>query len=183
MKRFVIFLGIIICIAAPLNIHAAFKVYLKNGRIITGVDRVEEAETIKIYRQGIMLELSSTSVIKIEEYEVPSVEEEATESKKKAVKPPEYSTSQEVAIQDRGELQKLREPYEQVVEELKRIDELEQRSKELEREIHRKAYSPRKARMLKKEKAEIDRKLEDLRAKKGSLIKQKEELEHRLGND
>lgn len=78
-------LSLVFCVLTflPLPSESAYKIYLKNGRIMTGVDLVkEEAGRVKIYRNGIMLELPKTGVIKIEEYhKIETITEEPLEEK------------------------------------------------------------------------------------------------------
>ncbi len=179
MKRLIISLIILLAITMPISINAAFKVYLKNGKTITGVERIEEGERIKIYKEGVLLELPRTYVIKIEKYETTPIEKKVIEEK--AEEQPAYLRYEEKTETTNENLQRLKNQYDEVTGKLKRIEELEQRSRELQRAIHRKAYSPREARMLKQEKGAIDRELEDLRLEEESLLQQKEDLEYRLG--
>jgi len=66
----------------PLISEAAYKIYFKNGRLITGVSEVkEENGKIRIYKSGIMLELPRASILKIEKYESKLIEEEKAEEK------------------------------------------------------------------------------------------------------
>jgi len=194
MFPFILFFSLFFFIFCPENSKAAYKVYLKNGQIMKGVDEVnKEAGKIKIIKYGIMLELPEASVIKIEEYEISETTEEKTIAEKKTTTEeelPEYSKDKEAPYGSKQEIDKNREllqlktQYQLVLDKLKRIETLEIRSKELEGRIYRslRLLSPRKARLARKEKAEIDRELEVLRMEQVSLLKQKKELELRLLN-
>lgn len=71
-----------ILIFLPLISEAEYNVYLKNGRVMTGVDEVkEENGTIKIYKKGIVLELPKANIIRIEEYRTDSIKKEIVEEK------------------------------------------------------------------------------------------------------
>ncbi len=75
-------LTLFILIFLPLISEATYNVYLKNGRVMTGVDEVkEENGTTKIYKKGIVLELPKTNIIRIEEYETDSTKKEIVEEK------------------------------------------------------------------------------------------------------
>ena len=75
-------LTLFILIFLSLISEAAYNVYLKNGRVMTGVDEVkEENGTTKIYKKGIVLELPKANIIRIEEYETDSTKKEIVEEK------------------------------------------------------------------------------------------------------
>ena len=75
-------LTLFILIFLPLISEAAYNVYLKNGRVMTGVDEVkEESGTIKIYKKGVVLELPKTNILRIEEYGTDSIKKETVEEK------------------------------------------------------------------------------------------------------
>lgn len=96
------FMGLAFCILIflPLISEAAYKIYLKNGRVITEVDLVkEEAGKIKVYRGGIMIELPETSVIKIEEYN--KIEPIKEESAKEAETPAEEELPEYLRYEER----------------------------------------------------------------------------------
>lgn len=75
-------LTLFILIFLPLISEAAYNVYLKNGRVMTGVDEVkEENGTIKIYKKGIVLELPKANILRIEEYGTDLIKKEIVEEK------------------------------------------------------------------------------------------------------
>jgi hypothetical protein len=77
-------LGFVFCSLTflPVISEAAYKIYFKDGRLITGVSDVKEEDgKIRIYKSGIMLELPRASILKIEKYESELIEEEITEEK------------------------------------------------------------------------------------------------------
>ncbi len=82
MNLFILNLAFCILIFQPLISEAAYKIYLKNGQVMTGVDWVkEEDRTIKIYKNGIMLEMQKANILKIEEYETDLTKKEIVEEK------------------------------------------------------------------------------------------------------
>ncbi len=171
----------------PASSWAAFKVYLSNGKVIKGADKVtKESGKVRIYDDGVTIELDENNIVRIEEYEngeKTGVEGAAQEAPKAAephnapapvdIKPGEAGQEKE------KERQQLMERYRSVIRKLGRIDELKTKSKELEGEIHRalRKLLPREAREVRKEKAEVDSELESLNKEKDSLLKEKEELE------
>jgi len=168
--------------------EAAYRVYLKNGHVISNVEAIEKNnKKIKIYKRGILLELSKDDVIKIEKYEAVSVTKEPPIKEEL----PEYLRSQkspygkiEEETDKRERLKQLKTQYQQIIDKLGRIETLEKKSRELETSIYRslRLKSPRKARMAREEKAEIDRKLQTLRVERETLLKKKKELEDQISN-
>lgn len=187
MGLFILFFTLSFFIFSPVISEATYKIYLKNGRIIKRVNEVkEEAGQVRIYKNGIMLALPKTEVLKIEEYKIKTIEKEGDEEKTPAEKePPEYLRyyDEGAQVKKRGdnsrELKWLKREYQLILNKLERLEALEKKSEELQREIHKK-WSPRKARIARKEKAEVDKELESLRKEKDSLLKRKEELEAQI---
>ncbi len=175
---------------SPLISEAAFKVYLKNGMVMTAVDGVKkEAGKVTIYKYGIKLEMPESSIIAVEEDRDRTFDEDVEEIEAPAEEGlPGYVGYDENAFyrKQRAEeqeksrrLNQAKRKYLSVLNTLERLDELEKRSRELQWES-RKKWSPRKARIARKEKAEIDKELEKLRMEKDSLLNQKEELESQI---
>lgn len=184
---FPVFFTVCFLILNPSSLNAAYTLHLKNGRIITGVDEItEERGTVRILKGGISLTIQQDSIAKIEESE--SVAEEAD----RLISPPPQTGGELPAYQqydDRAreereireqEIKNLESRYNDVVQKLEEIKVLEEKSRELQWESREK-WSPRKARIAKQEKAEIDKKLEGLEDEKADLLKEKQELEFRIG--
>jgi hypothetical protein len=75
----------------PIASEAAYKIYLKNGRLIKGVLVVKrERARVTLYKQGIMLSFPRANVRKIEEYQMDIKREETVEKKPSPEKIPEY---------------------------------------------------------------------------------------------
>ncbi len=190
MNLFILLFTLFPAVLLPALSEAAYKIYLKNGQVMTGVSEIkEEGGKIKINKYGIMLELPKANVIKIEEYNTIETTEKETIDKEKSPAEEELPSylryeeapyGREQELNERNELQQLKRQYQLVLNELKRIETLENRSKELQRETHKK-WSPRKARIALKEKTEIDKELEGLRMEKDLLLSRKKDLEARIG--
>lgn len=117
-----------ILIFLPLISEAEYNVYLKNGRVMTGVDEVkEENGTIKIYKKGIVLELPKANIIRIEEYRTDSIKKEIVEEKVPEEAPteeqlPEYLRYDEFPerppiVYEEEELEETEEDIEEETEE------------------------------------------------------------------
>lgn len=120
-----------ILIFLPLISEAEYNVYLKNGRVMTGVDEVkEENGTIKIYKKGIVLELPKANIIRIEEYRTDSIKKEIVEEKVPEEAPteeqlPEYLRYDEFPerppiVYEEEELEETEEDIEEEAEETRR---------------------------------------------------------------
>jgi len=175
-------------IVLPPGSEANYNIYLTNGKVITEVEEIKkEAGKIKILKYGIELELTETSVIRIEEYEGTETAEEETAKEKEATSGKELPGNLRYeAPSSRGlksntdiKLQQAKNRYQSILNKLEKIDELEKRSNELQWES-RKKWSPRKARIAKQEKENVDRELESLKKEQDWLLEQKKELESQI---
>jgi hypothetical protein len=171
----------------PITSESAYKIYLKNGRVMRGVDDVKkDAGRLKIYKNGIMLELPKTRVIKIEEYGIKTTEKETAEKVEtpEGKELPEYiQYLDKKAYQERiqrenqqgeRELQQLNGQLQSILNKLERIETLEKKSNILKRKYYKELKRPK----YRKEKAEIDQELEAMN--KDLLLEQKKELESRI---
>jgi hypothetical protein len=186
--KFLLLFTLFFFIFEPFSLEAAYKIYLKSGKVISGVDEVtEEDGTVKILKQGVSLTVQQESIEKIEEYEAVR-EEDSTSDIPSEEDVPEYleyndekrqeyddEQQQEEVSKHRIEKQQLEDRYQTVINKLNRIDELEEKSEKLGYRIFRnlRLEMPRKARIARKEKAEVDEELSQLQ-------EEKEELESRL---
>jgi hypothetical protein len=172
---------------APGESVAAFNVYLKNGQTITEVDDIEkENGNVKMRKYGIVLKIQEDNIEKIEEYDRTQAEKEEGISMgiPSDEKLPAYQRYDERVYKSEGQAdqkryQQLKGRYHSVLRALDKIERLEKKSMELQR-LSRKKWSPRKARMARKEKAAVDRELESLKGEKEALLKEKEELESKI---
>lgn len=184
---FFLLLALFFFIFEPFSLDAAYTIYLKSGKVISGVDEVtEEDGTVKILKQGISLTMQQESIDKIEEYEVSGEEgnEEISPPSPSEEELPEYQQYDDRAYRERERREQqryesLKARHNAVVQKLQRIEELEEKSEELQWKSREK-WNPRKARMARQEKVEIDRELETLRGDKDNLLKEKEELERQI---
>ena len=184
-KRNLCILSLVFCslIVLPIISEPAYKVYFKNGRVMAGVDEVKkDAGMLKIYKNGVMLELPETSVTRIEEYGIKTPEKEISEG----VETPEgrelpeylryldknkyYDKMQGEKIRKERELQKLKNQYQSILNKLERAEALERNSNKLKKRYYR---SLKKSR-YRLEKSEIDKELKEM--DKDSLLEQKKRI-------
>jgi hypothetical protein len=171
----------------PIISEPAYKVYLKNGRVMAGVDEVEkDAGMLKIYKNGVTLELPETSVTRIEEYGIKTPEKKTTKGEEtpEGQELPEYlryldknkyyDKIQGEKIREGKELQKLKNQYQSILNKLESAEALEKNSTKLKKRYYR-SLKKRKYRL---EKSEIVKELKEMN--KDSLLEQKKELESRI---
>jgi len=82
--RIFLALNVIFCILffIPIISDAAYKIHLKNGRVISGIEEIKhENGNIKIFKEGILLDMPKTNILKIEEYKPDFVEKEPQEER------------------------------------------------------------------------------------------------------
>lgn len=122
--------GFVFCILTllPLISEAAYKIYLKNGRVIKGVEEIkQEGKRIKIYKSGIMLELSRSDILNIEEYKTGLAEEETAKEKT----PVESELPEYLRYKEHLEVEPIEKPSEKIPQEGKpeEIQKEEEKSK------------------------------------------------------
>jgi hypothetical protein len=190
VKNFLILYFIFIyTVLFSLDTEAAYKVYLKSGRLISEVEEITREEgKVKIKKSGITLEMNEDSIDKIEEYEIENKGDEGIQTEGLPDNElPEYlkfdEEEYEARLQEEEErIYQLEGDYEEVLLKLARIEDLEAISKELESKIYKslRLLSPRKARFARKEKAEVDKVLEELKKEEEALLVRKKRLEEAL---
>jgi hypothetical protein len=128
-------LTLFILIFLPLISEAAYNVYLKNGRVMTGVDEVrEENGKIKIYKKGIVLELPKANILRIEEYGTDLIKKEIVEEKV----PEEVPTEEQLPEYMRYDKFPATPPVVYEEEELEETeDDIEEETEEAEETMHK----------------------------------------------
>ena len=99
----------ILYLASSVTADAAYKIYLKNGSTIKGVNRYEKSEgEIKFYFEGGMVGIPEADILRIESSKEPVKDIKPTEIKpteelkEKKTKPPETETRGDVSGSDRA---------------------------------------------------------------------------------
>jgi hypothetical protein len=133
-------LGILIFI--PATSGAAYKIHLKNGRVISGIEEIKhENGNIKIYKEGILLDMPKINILKIEEYKPDFVEKEPPDevAADKGENPVESQTPDYTDYRKSYETETVEEPAEETVgEEATEETPMEEKSGETEAEIKHK---------------------------------------------
>lgn len=194
-------LGILIFITATSN--AEYKIYLKNGRTISGIEEIKhENGNVKIFKEGILLDMPKANILKIEEYKPAFVEkpqeEGGAESGEKPAgsQTPDYlkfdkeAFSNEQKAKEEAEnarLEKLQETKEQkqsIDNKVNSLKTLQDKSSSLGYQINRQMTigKLRKVRQLREEKKQVDAQIESLKKEKEPLIEHSEELEEEIDN-
>lgn len=94
----------ILYLASATKADAAYKIYLKNGSTIKGVNRYEKSEgEIKFYFEGGMVGIPEADILRIESSKEPIKDIKPTEElKEEKTKPPEPETREDVPRSDRA---------------------------------------------------------------------------------
>ncbi len=186
MRKLVIGVCIITAVFLYSNVHSAFKVYLKNGHTIVGVDAVERNDKIKIYKRGMILEMPRADVIKIEEYKTDLSSDKTLIEKTSSWEDlPEYlrHEEKEPLNKEKEEDDYIRELHQLKQQKLlllrKTINILKQRGKELEFYIDQSVRFAllEKASRYTEEKAKIDKEIESLKIEEEKASQNKEQKE------
>lgn len=117
-------LGILIFITATSS--AEYKIYLKNGRTISGIEEIKhENGNLKIYKEGILLDMPKTNILKIEEYKPDFVEKEPQEegTAESGEKPVESQTPDYTDYRESYETEAVEEPAEETAGEEETTEE------------------------------------------------------------
>jgi len=169
----------IIMLLLPVLSEAAYKVYLKNGSVITGVSTYEkrEGEIILHFNVGDM-GISEKEVLKIEETEAP----EKDLKPKEAIEKKEEKPSEEVPTGKSLRISALRSDLETINSELRSVEENEARlTKTLEeKRASRSRYNIYQTRLLEREMEPLQKELMEVQKRKGELLQRKAALEGEL---
>jgi len=204
--RILFALNVIFCILffIPIISDAAYKIYLKNGRTISGIEEIKhENGNVKIFKEGILLDMPKANILKIEEYkpafvEKKSQEEGDAESGEKPVESqtPDYLKFDKEAFSneqkakeeaDNARLEKLQETKEQkqsIDDKVNSLKTLQDKNLSLAKQIeHQMTIGKlRRVRQLREEKKQVDAQIENLKKEKEPLIEHSEELEEEIDN-
>jgi len=178
-----IFLFILILLL-PVSSEAAFKIYLNNGSVISGVKSYEKrgGEITIYFGTGSML-LSEKDILKIEGSE--SLEEESLpeETMQKPLKPEDKAAPPSVPVDDKGaRVGELKAELANVYSEIRAAEAEETRLITSINELRGRRYSYNRYQMaqLDKETEPLQRELFDIQQKKTELIQRKNALEDEL---
>lgn len=185
MKRPLIILSLMCILLLSVSSEAAYKIYLRNGSVITGVKSYEKKNgEIAIQFGGGAIGVPERDVLRIEEVNAPEKDfrsQEGTESQtnsgETAVTPPEPSRN------GNGRRASLRAELDSINSELKTVEEDEDRVKTSIREKQgmRSHYNLIQLRNLERELEPLQQELFSIQQKKNDLIQRKTQVEGQLG--
>jgi chromosome segregation ATPase len=176
---------IILILLLPVYSDAAYKIYLKNGSVISGVSSFEKkAGKVTIYFGGGSLGISEKDILKIEETGAPEKDFRSQEIPEKQEKPEEAATapSKESSSDKSGRVSALRAQLEAITSEIKTAEEEEAR---LTASINAKRgqrfkYNIYQLRQMEKEVEPLQQELFTIQQKKGELLQRKASIEGEL---
>lgn len=181
----ILFLALIVLF--PVCSDAAYKIYLRNGSVISGVSSYEKTDgVVNIFFGGGSLGVPKDDVLKIEETEAPEMDfrmKQAPEGRGEASPSPSPPPPPPAETVDKSpQVDSLKTQIESVDEEL-RATETEEAG--LVQQINdrknvRLSYNTLQLRQLESDLAPLRQQLSDVQMKKGALLQKKADLEAQL---
>lgn len=173
-----------ICIFTfPAVSDAAYKIYLQNGSVITGVKSYEKSSgEIKVFFEGDMITVPEDDVIEIEADSMPVKDirgkEKAPEQIEEAGQPVNLSPAADVDVR----IASLRKQIEDINKKISDIEKKEGELKEMGDELKRGKYKELigKKRRLKKDKDKLEEELRPLLEEKKMLIEERRMIEDEI---
>jgi predicted RNase H-like nuclease (RuvC/YqgF family) len=169
---------LILILLLPASSEAAYKIYLKNGSVITGVSSYEKkGGEITIFFGGGSLGIPEKDIVKIEETEAPEKDFGKEEAPGAEVgKAPAEVPAEEPAISEKTErADALQADLDAVNAELKTVEDNEARVKASidEKLSQRSRYNVYQMRYLEQEIEPLQQELSTIQQKKGELLQRK----------
>jgi len=175
---------IILILLLPVYSDAAYKIYLKNGSVISGVSSFEKkAGEVTVYFNGGSIGISEKDIVKIEETGAPERDFRSQEIPEKQEKPEEAVVPTQRPDADKsGRVGALRAQLEAITSEIKTAEEEEAR---LTASINAKRgqrfkYNIYQLRQMEKEVEPLQQELFAIQQKKSELIQRKASIEGEL---
>ncbi|MGB9715401.1 MAG: hypothetical protein ACPL1G_03170 [Thermodesulfovibrionales bacterium] len=171
----------ILILFLPAHSEASYKIYLKNGSVITGASSYEKKDGEYIINFGAgSLGISEAEVLKIEKTEAPEMEFTPKETPEEEVKekPPA-----EVPSEDRDEkIKALRTELESIDSELKEIEDREEKIKASieEKRGEKLKWNPYQRHLLDKEIEPLQNELSKIQERKTELLQRKAYIEGQM---
>jgi chromosome segregation ATPase len=175
---------LILILLLPVYSDAAYKIYLKNGSVISGVSSFEKKTgEVTIYFGGGSLGISEKDILKIEETAAPEKDFRSQEVPEKQEKPGEAAAPAKESANDKsGRVSALRAQLEAITSEIKTVEEQEAK---IVAEINAKRgqrlkYNIYQLRQMEKEVEPLQQELFTIQQKKGELLQRKASIEGEL---
>jgi len=176
---------IILILLLPVYSDAAYKIYLKNGSVISGVSSFEKkAGEVTVYFNGGSIGISEKDIVKIEETGAPERDFRSQEIPEKQEKPEEAAaaSSKESSSDKSARVSALRSQLESITSEIKTTEEEEARitASINEKRGKRFKYNIYQLRQLEKEVEPLQQKLFAIQQKKAEFLQRKASIEGEL---
>ena len=176
-----IFLWVLILLF-PVCSDAAYKVYLKNGSVISGVSSYEKNNgDVNIFFGGGSMGIPLKDILKIEETEAPEMDFRMKQGPEgsEVAPPPPLPTE---AIDKSPQVNSLKAQIESVGAELKaaEAEEADLTQRINDRKSVRLTYNSLQLKQLESDLAPLRQQLSDVQMKKGALLQKKADLEAQL---
>lgn len=177
---------LILILLFPVSSEATYKVYLKNGSVISGVSSYEKrGGEVDIFFGGGSLGIPEKDILRIEETESPekdfrSKEEPAAQPQE--IAPPATTPSQ--GASDRSaRMDALKTQLDSINSDLSAVEAEEARLVKAinDRKSVRLSYNTQQLRQLESDLAPLQQNLSDLQVKKGALMQRKSNIEAEIG--
>lgn len=174
---------IILILLLPVYSDAAYKIYLKNGSVISGVSSFEKkAGEVTVYFNGGSIGISEKDIVKIEETGAPERDFRSQEIPEKQEKPEAAASSKESSSDKSARVSALRTQLESITSEIKTTEEEEARitASINEKRGKRFKYNIYQLRQLEKEVEPLQQELFTIQQKKGELLQRRASIEGEL---
>jgi hypothetical protein len=174
---------LVLILLFPVCSDAAYKIYLRNGSVISGVSSYEKTNgDVNIFFGGGSMGIPATDILKIEETNAPEMDfrmQQAPEGGEVAPPPPPPPMQ---TIDNSSQMNSLKAQIESVDAEIKATEteeaDLVQRIND--RKNVRLSYNSLQLRQLESDLAPLRQQLSDVQMKKGALLQKKADLEAQL---
>jgi hypothetical protein len=170
----------------PSYSEAAYKIYLKNGSIITGVSSYTKmGGEFTLYIGGGIFGISENDILKIEETEAPEKDfrsKEIPENGQEATAPAQAPIEEPADREKAARVNSLQADLDTINSELKTVEENEARLKaSIEEKLASKTrYNPYQRYLIEKQIEPLQQELSQVQEKKGGLLQRKAYIEGEL---
>lgn len=174
----------ILILLLPVTADAGYKVYLKNGSLLSGVSSIEKkpGEVIIYFGRG-SISISEKDILKIEEIETLEKDVRSQEIPEQQEKPAEAAVPiQRPEVDKSARVNALKADLEAMTSEIKTVEEQEARTvAEInEKRGRRYKYNIYQLRQLEKEIEPLQQELFTIQQKKGELLQRRAYIEGEL---
>lgn len=176
---------VILILLLPASSEAAYKIYLKNGSVISGVRSYEKkGGEVTVYFSGGSMAISEKDILKIEGTETPEEDLQTKEQEKeeKQERPEDAVAPSQAPVDDKSaRVNALMTDLDAVNTEIRAIEAEEARLvASINEKRGKKYYNVIQLRQIEKETAPLQQELVSIQQKKADLIQRKASIEGEL---